>query len=372
MSRASWLVTIVATTAAAQTDAQWAELVKRPRLTLAEAAVRGAALVDGGKVFQVELERDGDRLVYSVDCAQGARTVNVVLDIGSGQRLDGEVDSDDHSATVAAAKVEIAAAIEAAARAVAGTPVLARLRLRGGAPMFEVQVFDGGMQSVEVDGVTGIAATAGSDAQDGERRFTARFALAPGELVATGSNPWFSLQPGHRLVLEGKDGDEAVELVITVLDETRTIDGVQVRVVEERETKDGQLAEVSRNFFAISKITNAVYYFGEEVDMYRDGEVVSHEGAWQSGQGGARFGLMMPGTPLLGARYHQEVAPGVAMDRAEIVALDGVEDTPLQRYTDVLTIEETTPLEKGVERKYFARGVGLVRDGPLRLVAIGR
>jgi hypothetical protein len=29
-----------------------------------------------------------------------------------------------------------------------------------------------------------------------------------------------------------------------------------------------------------------------------------------SGEKGARFGLITPGTPLLGARYYQEIAPG--------------------------------------------------------------
>src|ERR1041385_3271125 len=103
---------------------------------------------------------------------------------------------------------------------------------------------------------------------------------------------------GHRRVLQ--DGDE--QLVITVLPDTSVIDGVETRVVEERESKAGALVEVSRNFFAISKRTGNVYYFGEEVDMYAGGKIKSHEGSWQSGVNGARFGLMMPAIPLIGAR----------------------------------------------------------------------
>ena len=80
------------------------------------------------------------------------------------------------------------------------------------------------------------------------------------------------------------------------------------RVVEERETKGSQVVEVSRNFFVICKRTNNVYYFGEDVDIYRDGKIVGHDGAWLAGEGGARFGLAMPGSPLLGARYYQEIA----------------------------------------------------------------
>ena len=45
-------------------------------------------------------------------------------------------------------------------------------------------------------------------------------------------------------------------------------------------------------------------------------------GAWLSGVKGARFGLLMPGTIHLGLKYYQEFAPGVAMDRAEIISVN--------------------------------------------------
>src|SRR5262249_39811573 len=154
-----------------------------------------------------------------------------------------------------------------------------------------------------------------------------------------------------------EDGDE-VALTITVLAETRSVDGVETRVVEERESKGGELVEVSRNFFAISKRLNDVYYFGEEVDIYKGGKVVSHEGAWLSGVSGAKFGLATPGSPLLGARYYQEIAPDVAMDRAEVVSLTETMETPAGKFTDVLKTIETTPLEPETrESKYYAAGV---------------
>ena len=62
----------------------------------------------------------------------------------------------------------------------------------------------------------------------------------------------------------------------------------EARVVEEREWKDGEIVEVSRNFYARCKETNDVYYFGEDVDIYEDGVVVSHDGAWLAGGQGSR------------------------------------------------------------------------------------
>ncbi len=194
------------------------------------------------------------------------------------------------------------------------------------------------------------------------------FAVEPSELRSTGRNPYFILEPGYQLVLA--DGNDT--LVVTVLDQTRIVGGIETRVVEERETENGTLVEISRNFFAVSARTNDVYYFGEDVDIYRDGVIASHEGRWLAGADSARFGLMMPGQPLVGARYYQEIAPGVAMDRARIMSTAGLLTTPAGAFRHVLQTEETTPLETGErEFKFYAPGVGLIRDGSLTLVRFG-
>lgn len=204
--------------------------------------------------------------------------------------------------------------------------------------------------------------------QQADAGWTSQFRVERDELRSTGRNPYFVLEPGYQLVLEGG----RTRLVVTVLPETRVVDGVETRIVEERETEGNVLREVSRNFFAISTRTNSVFYFGEDVDMYEHGQIVSHEGAWRAGVAGARYGLMIPGMPLLRARYYQEIAPRVAMDRAEIVALDGTLTTPAGRFTDVLTVEETSALERGArEAKRYAPGVGLIQDGELKLVRYG-
>jgi len=198
--------------------------------------------------------------------------------------------------------------------------------------------------------------------------WTTTFDVEPGELASTGRNPYFVLEPGYQLTLEdGKD-----RLVVTVLNETKTVDSVETRIVEERETSGPDTVEVSRNFYAISKRTNSVFYFGEEVDAYKNNKVANHEGAWQSGVNGAKFGLMMPGQLLIKARYYQEMAPRVAMDRAEVQSLSVAMKTSAGDFKNVLKTEETSPLEPLVrEAKYYARGIGLIQDGSLKLVKYG-
>ncbi len=205
-------------------------------------------------------------------------------------------------------------------------------------------------------------------AASAEEAWTTDFSTDKEFLTSTGRNPYFVLEPGYQLVLE--DNDEL--LTITVLNETKLVDGVETRIVEERESKAGKLIEVSRNYYAISKRTNSVYYFGEDVDMYTDGKVTSHDGSWLAGVNCAKFGLMMPGLPLLEAKYQQETAPGVAMDRAEIESISETLKVPAGEFKNCLEVEETTPLEPNKEDdKFYAAGVGLLQDGSLKLVRYG-
>jgi hypothetical protein len=192
------------------------------------------------------------------------------------------------------------------------------------------------------------------------------FAVDKASLVSTGRNPYFILVPGHKLHL--KHGSEIV--TVTVLDQTRPVDGVETRVVEEREEHGGALAEVSRNYYAIDRTTRDVYYFGEDVDIYKNGKVVSHEGAWLSGASGAKFGLILPGQARVGARYCQELAPGTAMDCSEVASVTETVTVPAGKFENCLHVKETTPLEGGTNHKWYAPGVGLIKDDDLELVKI--
>jgi len=201
--------------------------------------------------------------------------------------------------------------------------------------------------------------------------FTDAFGVDKTDLVATGTNRFFILAPGYQQTFEGKEAGKQTVLTITVLNQTKIVDGVETRIVVEHETADGQLAEVSSNYFAISVKTSDVFYFGEDVDEYENGKVVSHNSSWLAGVNGAHFGMQMPGTPLLGARYYQEVAPKQAMDRAEVKSLVDTLDTPAGKFVNCLNTEETSDLESAREIKLYAPGIGLILDGKLKLTKFG-
>ena len=207
--------------------------------------------------------------------------------------------------------------------------------------------------------------------------YTANFDRSRCTFTTVGDNPYLPLWPGHQLRLEGeeRDGNEVVEVAaeVTILADTAVIDGVRTRVLEEREWEDDELVEVSRNFVAVCRETGDVWYFGEDVDDYEDGEIVGHGGAWRAGVAGAKPGVLMLGSPVAGARHFQEVAPGVALDRAEVISVGGSHTVPAGTFTDVLRVVDSNALSPGGgsgDLKIYAPGVGLIVDEALELVEV--
>jgi hypothetical protein len=190
------------------------------------------------------------------------------------------------------------------------------------------------------------------------------------------------LKPNRQLYLsnlrcvDDGDCDELEEVWITVLPRTRVVNfdsggrhfSVRTRVVQEFETADGEVDEISYNFFANCAPMNDVYYFGEEVF---DGEGNPEDDAWIAGRDGARPGIIMPDRAfLLGSRYYQEQAP-VAQDRARHSALGLEIEVPAGVFRNCVEVTETSPLEPGEESiKVYCPNVGLVIDDELELMAV--
>ena len=192
-----------------------------------------------------------------------------------------------------------------------------------------------------------------------------RCAPGPGFTVVS-TNPWFPLDVGRQLVLEGEEEGETLTNVVTVLNVTRTIQGVVTRVVEEREFLNGELSEVTWNYH-VQAPDGSICYYGEDVDVYTDAGI-THEGAWCPG-GDNQPGIFMPADPKPGMEYQNEVAPGIALDEARIVGA-GPTTVPFGRFEETIRIREFDPLTGDKDHKVHARGVGIIVDGPLELIDV--
>ena len=214
--------------------------------------------------------------------------------------------------------------------------------------------------------------------------FTRQFPIAACDFKPHGGNAFFKLKPDRQLYLsnvrcvgEG-ECDELEELWITMLPETRAITfeyrqarrvTVRTRVMQEYETADGEVEEISCNFVADCDPMNDVYYFGEDVVGRR------RQSAARCLARGRRW--RAPRHPDAGSRLPARLAvlPGNRAERAGSRASTrrmGFEvEVPAGVFRNCVEVTETTPLEPGEESlKTYCPNVGLVRDEDLELIAV--
>jgi len=203
------------------------------------------------------------------------------------------------------------------------------------------------------------------------------------DMIGT-QNPYFSLAPGHTIVLHSGDGEEVT--VVTVTDRVVDIAGVSCRVVvdavlavdsgvEKGAGVEYEAVELTDDWYAYHTATGDVWYCGEHVLNFEDGVVVDLEGSFAAGVEGAKPGILIPFEPFVGQAYRQEWALDEAEDLAEVVSLaaspGGDEDegededdkggSALECDDDCLKTREGTPLEPGHEEfKYYKHGIGFV------------
>jgi len=214
--------------------------------------------------------------------------------------------------------------------------------------------------------------------------------LSPDNFVEEpdGSNPYFSLAPGHTYVAEVRggeddDGNPVVEtVVVTVTDKIRTVlededdedSGVACRLVVDIVLVDGEPVEVTDDYYA-QAVNGDVHYCGEVARNFEDGFLVDLDGSFLVGENRAKSGILIKANPLTGDVHRQEWLLGEAEDAITYVA--GA-DAPTYSTGDdeggenphfkcsesmmgcVKTEEFIPPEPDAGEYKYFIAGTGFV------------
>jgi len=137
---------------------------------------------------------------------------------------------------------------------------------------------------------------------------------------------------------------------------------IEAAAFEDRETEDGKLSEVTTDYFAQDD-NGTVYYLGEEVDDYKDGKIVGHEGGWMLGKDTQVPGVILPGLLKVGQKWRPEDVSSEISEKDTVVSLDETVTVPAGTFPDCVKVEEHTPGGKP-EYKYYAKGVGVVRERP--------
>jgi hypothetical protein len=189
------------------------------------------------------------------------------------------------------------------------------------------------------------------------------------------TNPYFPFVVGGVKVLEGVSQGAQLEVVDTYLATTRTfqLNGVSVatRILTEAEYEDGEVVEISQNYFAQAD-DGVVYYFGEVVDDYENGVIVGHGGSWLVGgptlptdpPGAATAtvpAVFMAVDPDEGDTWKPEDLFPFVDETVEVLKVGVGVNVPAGHFDDCLKVRETSAISTGHEIKWYASGVGVVK-----------
>ena len=152
--------------------------------------------------------------------------------------------------------------------------------------------------------------------------------INPAEFSAELTNPLFPLSSFSKQVYEGAETDPetgettSTRVEITVLPDEKTVAGVKVLVVRDDAYEDGELVESTLDYFA-QHDDGSVYYFGEDVDNYEDGELKDHEGSWLAGEGsiGLVFMAVAAVDSTIGSQKQFVTLPGWLQGRVEVLGI---------------------------------------------------
>jgi len=197
------------------------------------------------------------------------------------------------------------------------------------------------------------------------------------------TNEYFPLLPGSVWHYQGDTGEGTETIVVEVMPQARTVNGVAATVVRDRVYLDGDLVEDTYDWFAQDAAGN-VWYLGEESKEVRNGQVVGTEGSWEWGLDGALPGIIMWADPAahVNEAYRQEYYRGEAEDWGKVIGVAESVQVPHGSFTGCIRTEDWNALEgrsRSLEYKYHCRGIGTMLEMPaddpderIELVAFSR
>jgi hypothetical protein len=189
------------------------------------------------------------------------------------------------------------------------------------------------------------------------------FKINPADFTTEIDHPYWPMKPGSRWIFRETDAEGAKrKVVVTVTNDTKTIMGIETRVVHDMVTEDGQVTEDTYDWYAQDS-EGSLWYMGEDTKEYENGKLKTTEGSWEAGVDGALPGIILPAHPEPGMTYREEYYAGQAEDGAEILSLNAHAKVPYGSSDHVLQTRNFTPLEPNlVEEKFYVQGVGPVLE----------
>ncbi len=196
-------------------------------------------------------------------------------------------------------------------------------------------------------------------------------ATASPSFVLTVDHPYLPLEPGTLRTYKGEDEGRLWQEVVSTMDETRVIRGVRCTGVVEEVFIEGELLEVTTEWYA-QDVEGSVWKFGEESLELEDGHLVRSEDSWIAGVGGGVQWKAFPADANVGDRFVGYTPDGE--DTFEVVSLTATAAVPAGLFQNCLQIIENPEDAEDTDIILYARGVGRVSeqssDGKIVLVTV--
>jgi hypothetical protein len=186
--------------------------------------------------------------------------------------------------------------------------------------------------------------------------------LDPAKFTIDITNPYWPMRPGSHWVYREVENGETQRVDVTVTKKTKTLEGIEARVVHDRVSRNGETLEDTFDWYAQDSDGN-LWYLGEDTAEYENGKLKTKEGSWAAGVDGAEPGIVVPAHPKQGLSYREEYYAGHAEDGAEVLSVNSQVQVPYGRFRNAMLTRNFSTIEPTVEEmKLYALGVGPVME----------
>lgn len=197
------------------------------------------------------------------------------------------------------------------------------------------------------------------------------FPFAPANFVdpTLDTNPFHPLRPGLQWVRGGTTevGQRVVphEVISTMTDVIRVIDGVPTIAMLDESTDSGEVSQVGMDYMALDTDGN-VWILGGYTEDYEGGEYTNTDSAWLGSGGGSKVGVLAPAEVTLQTpSWCISSAPDETASVGAPVAVGARTCVAFACYKHVRIVQEGNVGAPDNENKYYAPGVGVINNIPL-------
>ncbi len=183
------------------------------------------------------------------------------------------------------------------------------------------------------------------------------------------TNPFHPLKPGLQWVRAGTTevGSRVVphEIITTMTDVMRVIDGVLTIAMLDESTDSGEVSQVGMDYLALDKDGN-VWILGGYTEDYEGGAYTNTDSAYLGTSNGAEIGILSPAlVDVSTSRWFIGKAPEEKASVGQPVEVGITECVKFGCFDNVRVVQEGNIGAPDNENKYYAPGVGVIKNFPL-------